>query len=156
MTQQYNRDIFIRNTSIDGVFEQKQLIEKCYNAANGAVSSFTGLARGYNEKGEVEKIYIEQYEKMTQKSIETITENAMDRFSVDYCRIVHRYGYVEAGGIIVFVGSIATHRREAFQAVEFIMDHLKTTAPFWKKEMGSFGELWVDAKQADYQAKKKW
>lgn len=122
----------------------------------GAVVSFTGLCR--DEGGRLSALELEHYPGMAERAIRTIAEQAVARFSLNGITAIHRYGKIDPGGNIVLVVAAAPHRQAAFDGASFLMDYLKTDAPFWKKEhlvSGGAGE-WVSAKDADDAAKEKW
>ena len=122
----------------------------------GAVASFIGCVRGNTSADAVSALMLEHYPGMTERAIETMIDEASRRFSVLDARVVHRVGRLLPGERIVFVAAASSHRRDAFQACEFLMDYLKTHAPFWKKEQGADGERWVDARVADDEALERW
>lgn len=120
----------------------------------GAVVSFTGLVR--DEGGSLSGMEIEHYPGMTEKAIRGIAEEAVRRWSLADALVIHRYGKLAPGEAIMMVATAAPHRGDAFAAAEFLMDYLKSRAPFWKKERGADGETWVAAKDADEDALKRW
>ena len=124
----------------------------------GAVCSFIGTVRDRNAgtSGEVSTLELEHYPGMTERSIEAMIDAAHKRFDIFGARVVHRVGLLQPLDQIVLVAVTSAHRGEAFHACEFIMDYLKTSAPFWKKEATNQGERWVEAKLADDEAKKSW
>ena len=125
----------------------------------GAVASFVGLVRADKVAGEgsaVCAMTLEHYPGMTEKSLEAIVVEAQGRWALDAVRVIHRFGRLEPGARIVFVGVASSHRGDAFAACEFIMDYLKTRAPFWKKEDTPEGGRWVDARDADDSAAERW
>ena len=126
--------------------------------AVGAVASFIGTVRDRNggAAGEVSAMELEHYPGMTEKSIETMIGEAVARFDIRAVRVVHRVGLLQPGDQIVLVAVSSAHRGQAFQACEFLMDYLKTQAPFWKKETGVEGARWVDARVADDAALARW
>jgi molybdopterin synthase catalytic subunit len=119
----------------------------------GAVATFSGLVRGDNG---IKTMTLEHYPGMTEKQLETIAKDAMERFSLDDCLIIHRVGTLNVGERIVLVVTLSKSRKAAFKGAEFLMDWLKTQAPFWKKESGDKGSNWVEAKTKDEQAQAKW
>jgi molybdopterin synthase catalytic subunit len=119
------------------------------NPKVGAVASFVGVVR------EV-PMTLEHYPGMTENSIRKIAEEASSRWKVMDCTVIHRYGALQPGDQIVLVAVASAHRRDAFAACEFIMDYLKTQAPFWKKEHRAEGARWVEARAADDQAAERW
>lgn len=122
----------------------------------GAVVSFTGLCR--DEDGRLSALELEHYPGMAERAIRTIAEDAVQRFALTGITAIHRHGAIAPGGNIVLVVACASHRQAAFDGASFLMDYLKTDAPFWKKEHlkdGGEGE-WVSAKDADDEAKARW
>jgi len=124
--------------------------------AEGAVATFTGYVRTSNEQREVNTLELEHYPGMTEKSIEEILSEASERWQLLSAAVVHRVGLLQPGDPIVWVGATSAHREAAFSACEFIMDYLKTRAPFWKKEIGPQGEHWVDARSGDSGRAERW
>ena len=125
----------------------------------GAVASFVGTVRERGHPGEgepVQALELEHYPGMTEKSIEAMIDAAHSRFDIRGARVVHRVGRMLPGEQIVLVAVASAHRGQAFQACEFIMDYLKTQAPFWKKETTPSGARWVDARVADDEALARW
>ncbi|WIM06042.1 MAG: molybdopterin synthase catalytic subunit MoaE [Candidatus Nitricoxidivorans perseverans] len=118
----------------------------------GAVASFVGLVRG----GEVASMTLEHYPGMTEKALSEIVAEAKSRWRLLAVRVIHRVGRLLPGDRIVFVAVSSSHRHEAFAACEFIMDYLKTRAPFWKKEETDGGGRWVDARESDDAAADRW
>lgn len=122
-------------------------------AATGAVASFVGLVR---EDGEVTAMTLEHYPGMTERALAEIVAEAKARWSLIAMRVIHRVGRLLPGERIVFVGVASSHRHDAFAACEFVMDYLKTRAPFWKKEETPSGARWVDARETDDRAAARW
>ena len=122
----------------------------------GAIVTFTGLVRELYDGIEVTSLFLEHYPGMTEKSLQDIADKASQRWPLLACRVIHRVGKLDPGEQIVFVGISSLHRRDSFEACQFIMDYLKTKAPFWKKQVSSKGEVWVESKVSDYQAANKW
>lgn len=122
----------------------------------GAVASFVGVARDRNDGAEVSTLALEHYPGMTEKAIEAIVAQAKARWSVFEILVIHRVGLLEPLDQIVLVVVTSSHRGEAFAACEFVMDYLKTEAPFWKKEATPGGERWVDARESDEAARGRW
>ena len=120
----------------------------------GAVVTFSGLVR--DEGGTLAQMEIEHYPGMTEKALEAIRAEAMTRFSLTAAMIIHRFGPLRPGEQIMMVATAARHRGDAFDGAEFLMDFLKSRAPFWKKERGADGEAWVAAKEADEDALRRW
>lgn len=122
----------------------------------GAVANFVGLVRDLNQGASVTRLTLEHYPAMTQKSLQTIVDEAAGRWNLLDVTVIHRVGDLQPLDRIVFVGAAAMHRGEAFAACEFIMDYLKTRAPFWKKETTPEGEHWVEARLSDEDAAGRW
>ena len=126
------------------------------NPKVGAVASFVGVVRDVNDGAGVATLTLEHYAGMTEKALAKIVEEATGRWEVLDCTVIHRYGRLEPTDQIVFVAVASGHRGDAFAACEFIMDFLKTRAPFWKKEATPEGSRWVEAKSADDSAAGRW
>ncbi|MEX1033267.1 MAG: molybdopterin synthase catalytic subunit MoaE [Cellvibrionaceae bacterium] len=122
----------------------------------GAIVTFCGLVRDVSDRQSITAMELEHYPGMTEKSLEETLEQARQRWQVDGATIIHRIGKLLPEEQIVFVGVSSAHRREAFAACEFIMDFLKTRAPFWKKEFTANGSHWVEAKNTDAEAAQRW
>lgn len=122
----------------------------------GAVASFVGLVREANDGSGVSAMTLEHYPGMTERALEDIVAEARARWSLLALRVIHRYGRLEPADRIVFVGVAGAHRGESFAACEFIMDYLKTRAPFWKREETPTGARWVDARETDDSAAARW
>lgn len=122
-------------------------------AGAGAIVSFTGLVRG---DGSACGMMIEHYPGMTEKAISAIMEQALKRWNLIDLLVIHRFGKLAVGAPIMMVATAGIHRSEAFQAADFLMDYLKSRAPFWKKETGVDGENWVASKETDEAALKRW
>jgi molybdopterin synthase catalytic subunit len=122
----------------------------------GAVCSFIGTVRDRNDGLNVSSMELEHYPGMTEKAIETMIDEAMVRFDIFGARVIHRVGLLQPLDQVVMVAVTSAHRGESFQACEFLMDYLKTQAPFWKKEQTPEGARWVDARVSDDAALAKW
>jgi molybdopterin synthase catalytic subunit len=120
----------------------------------GAVVSFTGLVR--DDSGTLDHMLIEHYPGMTERAIGKIVDEAVHRWSLRDVRVIHRYGVLKPGDQIMMVATAARHRVAAFEAAEFLMDYLKSRAPFWKKEINADGAEWVAAKDDDEDALTRW
>ncbi len=123
-------------------------------AETGAVASFTGLARA--EGGETRILELEAYPGFTEAQIGAIAETARTRFDLQDLMIVHRIGQIAPGEPVVFVATAASHRRAAFEACDYLMDYLKSRAPFWKKEHGPEGARWVEPRTQDHEDIARW
>ena len=126
------------------------------NSAIGAVASFIGLVRDVNEGTGVATLTLEHYPAMTEKALTAIVEQAQQRWEILDCVLIHRIGTLQPSDQIVLVMVASGHRGHAFEACEFIMDYLKTQAPFWKKEATPDGERWVESRGSDEVAATRW
>ena len=122
----------------------------------GAVVSFTGLVRQMTADGPISGMELEHYPGMTERALEEIAAEALARWPLQGVRVIHRYGALKPGERIVLVLTASRHRQAAFEAAEFLMDYLKTRAPFWKKEDHAGSAHWVDARDADDGAMARW
>lgn len=122
----------------------------------GGVASFVGLVRNKNDGSAVSRMTLEHYPGMTEKSLAKIAAAARERFHLVDVIVVHRVGELKVGDRIVLCLTSAEHRSDAFAGCEYIMDWLKTEAPFWKKEQTPDGERWVDARESDDKARERW
>ncbi|SIT86234.1 molybdopterin synthase subunit MoaE [Yoonia rosea] len=120
----------------------------------GAVVSFTGVVR--DTQGDLQEMLIEHYPGMTETAIGKIVDEAVARWDLADVLVIHRYGALKPGAPIMMVATASAHRAAAFEAADFLMDYLKSRAPFWKKEVTAQGASWVDAKDADEDALKRW
>lgn len=133
---------------------QRELLRGSHE--EGAIASFTGYVRASNVQRDLHTLELEHYPGMTQNSIRDILLQAAERWSLLDAGVVHRVGALRPGEQIVWVGVASAHREAAFDACEFVMDYLKTRAPFWKRELGEEGAHWVDARQSDIQRANRW
>ena len=122
----------------------------------GAICTFTGTVRDQNDGSSVASMELEHYPGMTEKAIEAMIDEASLRFNIFGARVIHRVGLLQPLDQVVMVAVTSAHRGESFKACEFLMDFLKTQAPFWKKEQTPGGARWVDARVTDDQALIKW
>lgn len=122
----------------------------------GAVVNFVGRVREFSEQSGVTGLILEHYPGMTEKSLEKITKQARERWPLERISVIHRVGALTLEDQIVYVGVSSAHREAAFDACRFIMDYLKTEAPFWKKEITASGEVWVEAREKDQKAREQW
>lgn len=126
------------------------------DARVGALASFLGLVRDMNDGASVAEMTLEHYPGMTEKALEAIVAEAKGRWDIYDALVIHRVGPLKPCDQIVLVAVTSAHRGEAFAACEFIMDYLKTRAPFWKREATPEGARWVDARDADDSAAERW
>ncbi|GGO60836.1 molybdopterin synthase subunit MoaE [Roseovarius pacificus] len=121
----------------------------------GALVTFTGIVRDLNDGG-LDAMKIEHYPGMTEKAIEKIAAEALSRWNLGDILVIHRYGRLQPDEVIMMVATSAPHRADAFQGAEFLMDFLKSRAPFWKKEVGGDSVDWVAARDEDEDALSRW
>ena len=126
------------------------------NPKVGAVASFIGVVRDVNEGDHVAEMTLEHYPGMTEKALEKMVAEARSRWDIYDALVIHRVGTLKPGEQIVLVVITGAHRGEAFAACEFLMDYLKTRAPFWKKEVTPAGARWVEARESDDAAADRW
>lgn len=146
--------ISIQQQDFDVGAEYQALIAN--DTAAGAVVTFVGRVRDMNLARHVLGLHLEHYPGMTEKSLQAIVDEAKSRWKILRYRVIHRIGDLHLGDNIVFVGVTSAHREEAFQAAEFLMDYLKTRAPFWKKELTAQGAVWVESQAKDQQSAERW
>jgi molybdopterin synthase catalytic subunit len=146
--------VSVQTEDFDAGLEVSRLSNACKDI--GAVVSFVGLVRDLNEGDHVSQLTLEHYPGMTEKALEAIVSQAKSRWNIFDVTVIHRVGTLPATAQIVLVAVSSAHRGEAFKACEFIMDYLKTEAPFWKKERTQSGERWLDAKSSDDEARERW
>jgi len=149
-----NIQVRIQPEDFDLAAEYQRLRQE--NTQAGAIVTFTGLVRDFNAEGAVESIFLEHYPAMTEKSLCGIVAHACERWQLAAATVIHRVGLIQGREQIVMVGVASRHRHDAFMAAEFIMDYLKTEAPFWKKEQGAKGDQWVESKESDQRARDRW
>ncbi|WP_162045882.1 molybdopterin synthase catalytic subunit MoaE [Vibrio taketomensis] len=124
--------------------------------ASGAIVTFVGKVRDMNLGDDVVGLSLEHYPGMTEKALAEICDEAEQRWPLEAIRVIHRVGDMTTGDQIVFVGVASAHRGAAFEACEFVMDYLKTKAPFWKKERTTEATRWVDSRDSDTKAAERW
>jgi molybdopterin synthase catalytic subunit len=146
--------VFIRHEDFDLASEVAAL--RAGDGGVGAVVAFVGTVRDRDGGATLASLELEHYPGMTEASIEAMIDEATRRFEIHGARVVHRIGRLEPMAQIVLVAVAAAHRGQAFQACEFLMDYLKTQAPFWKKETSTTGARWVDARVVDDAALARW
>lgn len=147
--------ISVQEQDFDLGEEYRQLVAD--STSEGAVVTFVGLVRDINQESDIIGLELEHYPGMTEKSLQAIAEQARLRWPLGKIRIIHRYGKLAPADQIVLVATSSRHRQAAFESAAFIMDYLKTQAPFWKKETTKSGEQhWVEAKTSDSYALNKW
>ena len=146
----------VRVQTEDFDVSQEMLALRQKNPKVGAVASFVGVVRDLNDGDSVSALTLEHYPGMTERSLEEIVSDAKARWNIYDALIIHRVGTLLPLDQIVLVLVTSAHRGESFKACEFLMDYLKTRAPFWKKEQTSSGERWVDARVTDSVAAMRW
>ena len=154
MTSPTAMSVSVQQADFDVAALQRELLAGAQQ--EGAVATFTGYVRVSNEQREVYTMELEHYPGMTENSIGDILLQATDRWPLFASSVVHRVGKLRPGDQIVWVGVSSAHREAAFSACEFIMDYLKTRAPFWKKELGPDGGHWVSAREHDAGRAVRW
>jgi molybdopterin synthase catalytic subunit len=125
-------------------------------AGAGAIASFTGLVRSENDGAAVSGLELDHHPRLTEQALAGIEADAVTRFALADVVIVHRHGALAPGEAIVFVAAAAPHRRAAFDAVDYVMDRLKTEVPFWKREQRGDGLHWLEARDSDRKARARW
>ncbi len=146
--------VSIQTADFDAGQEQARL--RAGDGRVGAVCTFLGTVRDRNGGDAVSSMELEHYPGMTEQAIEAMIDQAMVRFDIIAARVIHRVGLLQPTDQIVWVGVTSAHRGQSFQACEFLMDYLKTQAPFWKKEQTPNGAHWVDARESDDAALARW
>jgi len=144
--------IRVQSDRFDAGAELNAFTARCVGA--GAITSFTGVVR--DDTGALSGMEIEHYDGMTQKALAAIRDEAMKRWGLADALVIHRYGRLQASEVIMMVATASKHRKDAFEAAEFLMDFLKSRAPFWKKEFSRDGADWVAAKDTDEDALDRW
>lgn len=144
-------------------FDHAELYQRLHRSAvdtatgnTGAIVTFTGLVRDFNQSGDIDGIVLEHYPGMTEKALFELVDEAMSRFALTSAGAVHRVGRILNNEQIVWVGAAAPHRQAAFDAACFLMDMLKQSVPLWKKEFKGDSEHWVETKASDDKAALKW
>jgi molybdopterin synthase catalytic subunit len=146
--------VIVQEADFD-VGREVELLRK-QSSETGAIVTFCGLVRDINDTDQVSGLFLEHYPGMTEKSIEEIVAEAKSRWQVIGSRVIHRVGALQPSDQIVMVAVSSMHRKDAFLACEFIMDYLKTRAPFWKKEQTTHGERWLETRETDHKAASQW
>lgn len=146
--------IRVQRESFDAGAELNAMLAKAKDP--GAAVAFVGLVREMGETGRIRAISLEHYPGMTERELARIEAEAAARFRLDDALVIHRYGEMKPGDPIVLVITMAKHRQDAFAAAQFLMDYLKTRAPFWKAETGDSGVAWVEARASDDESAKRW
>lgn len=147
-------DVRVQTDDFDVSTELKRLQE--YSSKTGAVVNFVGFVRDNHQAAAIQTLELEHYPGMTENAISNIVDRAAERWRLLGALVIHRVGPLQVGDQIVLVAISSQHRGDAFQACEFVMDYLKTEAPFWKKEITAEGERWVDARDSDYKVLDRW
>jgi len=137
-------------------FSLSEVNKKLLKKNSGAIVTFIGIVRGEKKTKKIQSIYIECYLKMAEKKLEEVEMIANKKWKLNNCIIIHRYGKIKPGEKIVYIATSAEHRKNAFKSCEFIIDYLKTKAPFWKLEKINSKEMYVRLKKKDEKNLKKW
>ncbi|MEO0343864.1 MAG: molybdenum cofactor biosynthesis protein MoaE [Pseudomonadota bacterium] len=143
-------EVRVTSDQFDPGLESKGMV----NPSTGALVVFQGIVR--DDGGDLLALELEHYPAMTKKAITTFCETAKQRWSLTSIKVIHRYGRLAAGETIMMVATASAHRRDAFEAADFLMDYLKSRAPFWKKEHRTSGTIWVSAKSQDEDDLRRW
>jgi|TARA_R110000868_G_scaffold166145_1_gene400055 molybdopterin synthase catalytic subunit len=146
--------ISVQSEDFDFAHEYQKLRDS--NNSDGALVTFVGLVRDMNLQQSVSGLFLEHYPAMTEKVLKNIVEKARAKWQLGSVSIIHRVGQLQVSEQIVLVGVTSQHRQSAYHANEFIMDYLKTQAPFWKKETTNDGDNWIEAKTSDLEKSKDW
>ena len=146
--------ISVQTSDFDPSAEYRALRDS--GPGTGAIATFTGLVRDSGDLQGVTGLYLEHYPGMTEQVIQGLIDEAASRWDLRQARVIHRVGRLALGDQIVFVCVCSAHRGDAFAACEFIMDALKTSAPFWKKEITGDSEHWVEQKESDLERTRDW
>ena len=146
--------ISVQSQDFDFAYEYQKLRDS--NNSDGALVTFVGLVRDMNLQQSVSGLFLEHYPAMTDKVLTNIVEKARAKWQLGSVSIIHRVGQLRVSEQIVFVGVTSQHRQSAYHANEFIMDYLKTEAPFWKKETTAHGDNWIEAKTSDTEKSQDW
>ncbi|VFR80177.1 Molybdenum cofactor biosynthesis protein MoaE [plant metagenome] len=150
------RRVIVQESDFDAAALQRALYEACAGRA-GAIATFTGYVRDHAPDQATQTLYLEHYPGMCERELQEIGDAAMQRWDIGGYVILHRVGELPRHAQIVFVAAASAHRGEAFHACEYIMDALKTRAPFWKRETLTSGEqFWVQARDADFDKTRRW
>lgn len=150
----FHKSVKVQTTDFN--LQDEYTILREVSSGIGAIVQFVGLMRDMNDGDAVSNMFLEHYPGMTEKSLEAIVDDAKERWPLLGVRLIHRVGELTPSDQIVMVAVASAHRQAAFEACDFIMDYLKTRAPFWKKELTDKGNRWVDAKDSDQQAAERW
>ena len=145
--------VSLQAEAIDVTAEYAQLVG---DRPGAAVATFTGYVRDHSDERPVAALELEHYPEMAQRVLAELGEEAASRYGLSRWRIVHRFGLLGVSESIVWVGAVADHRGDAISACEFMMDSLKTDAPFWKREEGQGGAQWVASRASDVQRRARW
>lgn len=145
-------------TLVDHIFDPAEALSEFAKdcQGSGGLVSFTGLVRPTSTEGAVSSLYLQVYSPLTERGMEDAAKVARERWPLDGLRIIHRIGNMAPGEAIVFVATAARHRRDAFEATDFLMDYLKTEAIFWKKETHDNGSAWIEPRQQDHSDAERW
>lgn len=147
-------EVLVGEDDFDPAAEYDRLRDS--GAGTGAIATFTGLVRDSGDLSGVTGLYLEHYPGMTEQMIEDLIHQARERWDLRKVRVIHRVGRLALSDQIVFVGVASAHRSDAFAACQFLMDILKTSVPFWKKELTEDGEHWVEQKDTDLELGDRW
>ena len=136
--------------------EEYRLLRESNKKQTGAICTFTGLVREFGDRPDIIGMFLEHYPGMTEACLHRLIQQAKGKWDIHQIKVIHRVGSLSVSDQIVFVGVSSSHRSDAYAACEYVMDYLKTGAPFWKKEITSESSVWVEAKASDQERKSKW
>jgi len=148
-------DVRVQELPFDSGAELSAFIARQHSESVGATVSFTGIVRNLPGGG-LQRMRIEHYPGMTERAIAAIVETARERWALADCVVIHRFGEMRPGDTIMMVATASAHRADAFAAADFLMDYLKSRAPFWKQEITDDGAAWVAARDEDEDALRRW
>ena len=146
--------IRVQQEAFDAAAELAALAARAPRA--GALASFVGLVRPATDAALVDRLELDHHDRFTRATVAAIADDARRRFALLDLTVIHRFGSLAPGEAIVFVAAAAAHRRAAFDAVDYLMDRLKTEAPFWKREHGPDGARWIEPTAQDHAARRRW
>lgn len=149
-------EMVVIQTADFSVAQEYQALRDSNSGTTGAICTFVGLVREFGDRPDIQGMFLEHYPGMTEKCLHKLIDQAKANWNIHQAKVIHRVGTLHVDEQIVFVGVSSAHRADAFAACEYIMDYLKTDAPFWKKELCADGSIWVEAKDSDQARKLKW
>ncbi|MEG3617679.1 molybdenum cofactor biosynthesis protein MoaE [Magnetovibrio sp. PR-2] len=149
-----DNSVRVQAEPFDAGLELSEFVKSCSGA--GGISTFVGVVRGHNDEGPIQSMTLEHYPGMTERELKRLLSEAQVRWSLNHVLIIHRFGRLMVDEPIVLVATASKHRKDAIKSCEFLIDCLKTTAPFWKLEDNGNDATWVDAKESDCEHSDTW